>query len=127
MAALQLGLGSIGWQPRQPDAWLDTEGNEWKYDDNNPFDTHELVQQIQGDVRRDLWAKAARHDQGHDQMQEGFDLTQLQKSQHQMRKEGLFAQAAALETAACGAAWTEARRQEAGYPTDGALPSVWTT
>ena len=122
MAALQLSLAGIGWQPKHPDAWLDKDGNEWKYDHEASFDTHELMQQIQADVRSELWAQAARHEQGHEQMKDGFDLTQLQRSQSQLKKEGLFAKAAALETVACGAAWTETRRREAGYPTEGLCP-----
>ena len=55
-------------------------------------------------------------------MEQGFDLTQLQRSHHSMSKAGHHAQAAALETLVCGASWPETRRATAGYQTTGQCP-----
>ena len=116
MAALQLALADVGWQAQRPDRWIGQDGTEWSFQAAAPLDLGDLLHQLQADVRQSLWSKAANHDQGTEQIEQGADLTQLQRSLRCMRNEGHHTQAGALEAASCGAIYECEANEASTHP-----------
>ena len=62
MAAVQLMLRALGWDPVRPAEWVDPEGCRWMADGTS--DHSELTVQLQHDVRRQLVRQANQHAEG---------------------------------------------------------------
>eukprot|EP00972_Heterocapsa_arctica_P016454 2427783-Heterocapsa_arctica.AAC.1 len=62
MGATFATLIDVGWEPRGPAEWLDTEGGKWALDPDSKPAIHTcapLLDQLRQGIMKSLWCKAA--------------------------------------------------------------------
>ena len=102
-------LMDLNWVPLAPDEWTDDQGNVWRLLLQDRQLIPDLTAIVEQSAERKVWKMAAQHFCGKG-LENGADLTILNRHLHSLRRKGRAPEAAVLELMAQGAYWPKTRR-----------------
>lgn len=119
MGALIATLVDMNWEPPGPTHRTDPDGTEWEIDPVGGGILAQVAMHVRKFCVRELWRKAAAHHSGGG-VGDDADLTAALRLRAAFKRKGDFQAVGLLDMIVQGAAWTPARRAEAGMTDGGA-------
>ncbi len=120
MGALILSLQAIGWKPIGPAKWQNPKGEDWDFKGDR-VDVVEMMNEMEVDIIKPYWQKAATHYQGSG-LEQGADLKSARRHVRWLQKKGKHKEAGCLRGLVCANIWPGERKLETRYDVDPVCP-----